>query len=135
RVRAARFPNNLLVTQTHDTKRSGDVRARIGALSSMPEEWAARVRRWLELTRELEGPDDVERYFVFQTLAGAWPLELERLQAYMEKALREAKRTTNWVEPDEAHEAGVQAFCRALYDHEAFRADFDPFAEDVARAG
>ena len=50
--RAERFPRNLLVTQTHDTKRSGDVRARIGALSSMPEEWAARVRRWLDLRRD-----------------------------------------------------------------------------------
>ena len=33
RERAERFPRNLLVTQTHDTKRSGDVRARIGALA------------------------------------------------------------------------------------------------------
>ena len=79
--RAERFPNNLLVTQTHDTKRSGDVRARIGALSAMADAWAQRVRRWLELTRDLVGPDDVERYLIFQTLAGAWPIELERLQA------------------------------------------------------
>src|SRR4051794_4321430 len=136
--RAERFPHNLLVTQTHDTKRSGDVRARIGALSTMPEAWAERVRRWLELTRDIgsaSAPDDPERSFVFQTLAGAWPIELERLQAYMEKALREAKRTTNWIEPDEAHEAGVQAFCAALYEHEAFRTDFDPFAAELARVG
>src|SRR5215210_4753965 len=125
-VRAERFPNNLLVTQTHDTKRSGDVRARIGALSTMPEEWAERVRRWLSLTAELVSdgaPDDVERYFVFQTLAGAWPIEAERLEAYMEKALREAKRNTSWVPEeyaaggtpqDEGWESRVFAFCRAL---------------------
>ena len=41
RERAERFPRNLLVTQTHDTKRSGDVRARIGALAGD----AGRVRR------------------------------------------------------------------------------------------
>jgi (1->4)-alpha-D-glucan 1-alpha-D-glucosylmutase len=133
--RADRFPHNLLVTQTHDTKRSGDVRARIGALSTMPEAWAERVRLWLRLTADLVGPDDIERYFVFQTLAGAWPIERERMQAYVEKALREAKRTTNWVEPDEAHEAGVQAFVAALYEHEAFLADFEPFAAELARAG
>jgi len=133
--RAERFPHNLLVTQTHDTKRSGDVRARIGALSAMPDEWAARVQRWLELTAEIPGPDDVERYLILQTLAGAWPLELERLQAYVEKALREAKRTTNWIEPDEAHEAAVQAYCAALYSHEAFLADFEPFAAELAVAG
>jgi (1->4)-alpha-D-glucan 1-alpha-D-glucosylmutase len=133
--RAERFPNNLLVTQTHDTKRSGDVRARIGALSTMPEAWAERVRHWLELTRDIEGGDDVERYFVLQTLVGAWPIEPERLQAYMEKALREAKRTTNWIEPDEEHEAAVQAFCAALFAHEPFRTDFDPFAAELARVG
>ena len=136
--RAERFPRNLLVTQTHDTKRSGDVRARIGALSAMPEQWAARVRRWLDLTREIgspSAPDDVERYFVFQTLAGAWPIDRERLGAYMEKALREGKRTTSWIEPDEAHEAAVQAFVAALYEHEAFLADFEPFAAELARAG
>ena len=133
--RAERFPHNLLVTQTHDTKRSGDVRARIGALSAMPEAWESRVRRWLDLTATIPGPDAVERYFVFQTLVGAWPLELERLQAYMEKALREAKRNTNWIEPDEAHERGVMEFCAALYSHAAFREDFEPFAAEVARAG
>ncbi len=135
RIRAERFPNNLLVTQTHDTKRSGDVRARIGALASMPVEWAVRVREWMDLTSTLPGPDTVERYLVFQTLVGAWPLEAERLQAYMEKALREAKRTTNWVDPDEEHEAAVMEFCRALYSHEAFLAAFEPFAAAVAQAG
>ena len=135
RVRAERFPHNLLVTQTHDTKRSGDVRARIGVLSAMPEAWAEHVRRWLDACSPLEGPDAVERYFVFQTLVGAWPIEPERLEAYMEKALREAKRTTNWIEPDEAHEAAVQEFCRALYSHREFLEDFEPFAAEVARLG
>jgi (1->4)-alpha-D-glucan 1-alpha-D-glucosylmutase len=135
RERAERFPRNLLVTQTHDTKRSGDVRARIGALAGMASEWEARVRSWLSLVEDVPGPDGAERYFVFQTLVGAWPIEPERLEAYMEKAMREAKQRTNWIEPDEAHEAAVKAFCRALYDHEAFRADFEPFADQVARAG
>ena len=98
--RAERFPLNLLITQTHDTKRSGDVRARIGALAGMADEWAAHVRRWLEACSTIAGPDAVERYLIFQTLVGAWPLEVERLEAYVEKAMREAKRNTNWIEPD-----------------------------------
>jgi (1->4)-alpha-D-glucan 1-alpha-D-glucosylmutase len=133
--RARRFPHNLLVTQTHDTKRSGDVRARIGALAGIPEEWAAHVRRWLEASSAIEGPDHVERYFIFQTLVGAWPIAVERVEAYVEKALREAKRTTSWIEPDTAHEERVKAFCRALYDHRPFLADFEPFAAEVARLG
>jgi (1->4)-alpha-D-glucan 1-alpha-D-glucosylmutase len=133
--RARRFPHNLLITQTHDTKRSGDVRARIGALAGMPDEWAAHVRRWFEACSPLRGPDPRERYFIFQTLVGAWPIEPERLEAYVEKALREAKRTTSWIEPDTAHEDRVKAFCRGLYEHRPFLADFEPFAAAVARAG
>ena len=132
---AERPPRNLLVTQTHDTKRSGDVRARIGALSGMAEQWEAHVRGWLALTSAVPGPDAAERYLVFQTLVGAWPIEPERLDGYLEKALREAKRTTNWIEPDEEHEAAVKAFARGLSDLPEFREDFDPFVAEVAAAG
>jgi (1->4)-alpha-D-glucan 1-alpha-D-glucosylmutase len=133
--RARRFPRNLLSSSTHDTKRSGDVRARIAALSLMPGVWEEHVREWMELCAWIEGPDPVERYFLFQTLVGAWPIELERLQAYMEKAMREAKLRSNWIEPDLEHERRVKDLCRALYDHERFLADFEPFAAKVARAG
>jgi (1->4)-alpha-D-glucan 1-alpha-D-glucosylmutase len=133
--RAARFPHNLLITQTHDTKRSGDARARIGVLAGMAEEWESHVRRWFEACSPLRGPDAVERYFIFQTLVGVWPIEPGRLEAYMEKALREAKRNTNWIEPDEGHEERVKAFCRTLFDHRPFLTDFEPFAAEVARLG
>jgi (1->4)-alpha-D-glucan 1-alpha-D-glucosylmutase len=132
---AERPPLNLLVTQTHDTKRSGDVRARIGAIAGMAEEWEAHVRGWLELTSEVPGPDDAERYLVFQTLAGAWPIEPERLDGYLEKALREAKRTTTWIDPDDEHEAAVKAYARGLIELPEFRSDFDPFVAELAAAG
>jgi (1->4)-alpha-D-glucan 1-alpha-D-glucosylmutase len=132
---AERRPRNLLVTQTHDTKRSGDVRARLGALAGMAEQWEAHVRGWLELTSAVPGPDAVERYLVLQTLVGAWPIEPERLDAYLEKALREAKRTTSWIEPDAEHEAAVKAYARGLHDLPEFREDFDPFVAELAAAG
>ena len=136
--RAQRFPRNLLVTSTHDTKRSGDVRMRLAALSVLADQFVARVRRWREVTAPLKqdgGPDGPEELLVYQTLLGAWPLEPERLDGYLEKALREAKRTSNWIEPDEAHEAAVQRFARGLYDFLPFREDFDPFQAEVARLG
>jgi (1->4)-alpha-D-glucan 1-alpha-D-glucosylmutase len=133
--RAARFPHNLLITQTHDTKRSGDARARIGVLAGRADEWEGHVRRWFEACSPLRGPDTVERYFIFQTLVGVWPIEPGRLDRYIEKALREAKRNTNWIEPDEGHEERVKAFCRALFDHRPFLTDFEPFAAEVARLG
>jgi (1->4)-alpha-D-glucan 1-alpha-D-glucosylmutase len=136
--RAARFPLNLLTTQTHDAKRSADVRARIGALSSMAGEWSEAVERWLSLTEELRSdgaPDDVERLFIFQTLVGAWPIEVGRVEEYMEKALREAKRNTNWVDQNTEWEDAVKRFCRELYRHGPFRSDFEQFAARVATAG
>jgi (1->4)-alpha-D-glucan 1-alpha-D-glucosylmutase len=135
--RARRFPQGMLTTNTHDTKRSADVRARIVALTWIPDEWEARVRRWMELTNSLcEGaPDDVERYFLFQTLVGAWPIEVERIESYMEKALREAKRNSNWIEPNQSWEASVLAFCRALYEYRPFRDDFEAFVERLAPLG
>jgi (1->4)-alpha-D-glucan 1-alpha-D-glucosylmutase len=72
---------------------------------------------------------------IFQTLLGAWPITAERLEAYLEKALREAKAHTSWVEPDEAHEAAVQGFARALLGHRDFLRTFEPFQRDVAAAG
>lgn len=125
--REARFPRHLLATQTHDTKRSGDVRARIATLAGMADEWAAHVRSW----RRLDDPN--EDYLLWQTLIGAWPIERERVEAYMQKALREAKVNTNWIEPDEAHEARVRAAIGGVYAE--LPPGFEAFAARVAEAG
>jgi (1->4)-alpha-D-glucan 1-alpha-D-glucosylmutase len=125
--RAERFPLHLLATQTHDTKRSGDVRARIGALAGMADEWTGVARAW----RILDDPN--ENYLLLQTLVGAWPLERERIEAYMEKALREAKVNTSWTDPDEAHEHGVREAIGRFYERPP--ADFEAFAARVAAEG
>ena len=131
--RLERHPHTLLASQTHDTKRAGDVRARIGALAARADEWAERVHRWHALTGGMDDPN--EEYLVWQTLVGAWPIVPGRLELYLEKALREAKRTTSWLEPDEAHERRVKEFVRSLYSNQEFLADFEPFAFRIARAG
>ena len=77
--RARRFPSTLLATQTHDTKRSGDVRARIGALSAHADEWCEQVERW----RVLNAPFGPARHptrrgvLLYQTLIGSWPIDAE----------------------------------------------------------
>jgi (1->4)-alpha-D-glucan 1-alpha-D-glucosylmutase len=136
--RAERFPLALLTTQTHDAKRSGDVRARIAALASMPEDWDVEVQRWFELTEPLvegDAPDGVERYFIFQTLLGAWPISSDRMGQYVVKALREAKRNTSWVEQNVEWENAVVRFCDALYSDQAFLGSFEPFTARVAEVG
>jgi (1->4)-alpha-D-glucan 1-alpha-D-glucosylmutase len=142
--RARRFSAGLLVTQTHDTKRSGDARARIGALAGMADDWRASVMRWHAMTAALRpdedrfarrshddgarsGPGFAEEYLIYQTLVGVWPIEAERLDAYLVKALREAKRQTSWVGPNERFEHNVKRFARELIEHPPFRGEFMAF--------
>jgi (1->4)-alpha-D-glucan 1-alpha-D-glucosylmutase len=133
RERLERHPLQLLASQTHDTKRAGDVRARIGALAGMHEQWAERVGRWHELTGGMDDPN--EEYLLWQTLVGAWPIIPSRLEQYLEKALREAKRNSNWIDPNERHEGRAKKFVRSLYENQSFLDDFEPFAQQVAVAG
>jgi (1->4)-alpha-D-glucan 1-alpha-D-glucosylmutase len=140
--RAGRTPMGLLAATTHDTKRSADTRARIGALASMADEYAVAVRRWFVLAGAAtaaaglaDGPSPREWWYLFQTLLGSWPIADDRLHEHMLKAMREARLTTNWAEPDEAHEAAVLTAYRALAALPAFDAEFVPFAERVANAG
>jgi (1->4)-alpha-D-glucan 1-alpha-D-glucosylmutase len=137
-ARRRRFPSSLLAGTTHDTKRSADVRARIGAISQIPERWTAAVDAWRTLTAELraEGaPDLTEELLLYQTMAGAWPLDADRLWRYLEKALREAKRNTAWVDGDPYWEARVEGFCRALFEHEPFLHAFRPIVEELELLG
>lgn len=137
-VRAERFPRGMLTTQTHDTKRSGDARARLGALSEMAAEWETHVRRWYELSEALVvdgAPDRHERYLLFQTLVAVWPIGIERLGGYLEKALREAKRNTSWVDQNRDWEARVIAFAEQLLAYEPFLEDFLAFVDEVVAAG
>jgi len=130
-ARLAEFPHCLLATSTHDTKRSEDVRARLAALSELPEEWGKAMRRWQTMNRkhrrEIDGetaPDANEEYLLYQTLLGAWPLEglhdgnraefTQRIQAYMEKAVREAKTNSSWMEPNAVWDGAVRDFVAAL---------------------
>jgi (1->4)-alpha-D-glucan 1-alpha-D-glucosylmutase len=136
--RAERFPRAVLTTHTHDAKRSGDVTARLVALSWIAADWIDAVHRWRKLNAHLKAegaPDGNEELLIYQALVGGWPLEPERLLRYVEKALREAKTNTSWVAQNEVWEAAVKVFCYGLYGHEPFRADFEPFAERVAGAG
>jgi len=137
--RAARFPENLLTTMTHDTKRSADVRARIGALASIPGQTAQAWELFANLTEPLRqdgAPDDVERYFIFQTLAGAWPIEPERLEEYLEKAFREAKRNTSWVSQNLEWEQSVKRFARKVAEDAVLETpELSAFLTEVTRLG
>ena len=149
------WPHSLNATSTHDTKRGEDTRARINVLSEMPEEWNRAVYRWRELNRAhrvtiegSEAPDANEEYLLYQTLVGTWPLApmdaeerdvyTSRLQEYMQKALKEAKLHTSWINPNEQYERAVREFVAHVLDpsrSDAFVRDLSEFARLPTRAG
>ncbi|MEY2567988.1 MAG: (1-_4)-alpha-D-glucan 1-alpha-D-glucosylmutase [Actinomycetota bacterium] len=135
---AERWPATMLATSTHDTKRSEDVRARISLLSEIPGHWAETVRRWRttnERHRRNGWPDPAAEYLLYQTMVGAWPLELERALAYMEKATKEAKTHTSWTDPDPAYDEAVADFVRAVYADPDFGIDLEGFVARLTEPG
>ena len=135
---AAEHPAAMLATSTHDTKRSEDVRARLTLLSEIPAEWTAAVLRWSALNarhRRGDRPDRNTEYHLYQTLVGAHPIGLDRLQQYIEKAAREAKTHTSWTAVDEGYERALREFVeRALADPE-FAAALEAFVSPLIGPG
>jgi maltooligosyltrehalose synthase len=125
---AAAWPGTLTTLSTHDTKRQEDVRARLAVLAERHQEWARAVAAWRQVTGPAPDPD-IE-YLTWQTLAGAWPVSMDRLNEYLTKAMREAKTRTFWTNPDQDYEAAVLAFAgRAPRDSiAAFVAEIEPDA-------
>ncbi len=152
------WPATLLATSTHDTKRSEDARARIAAISEVPDLWRRSLQRWRAANRkakqkidEIEAPDANEEYLLYQTLLGTWPVDslgapekiatpryIERIQAYMAKALKEAKLNTSWIQPNEPWDGAMQDFVAKILDpspRNKFMSIFLPVAEETARLG
>lgn len=122
--------HTLLATSTHDTKRGEDARSRLLVLTELAQAWGEAVTRWSEraaLHRVGSLPDRQTEYFIWQTLVGAWPLSLERAQAYFKKAAREAKRQTSWLAPDPTYEAGVLSFVESILGDAALTSELTRF--------
>src|ERR1700730_13258995 len=102
-TRAKDWPHGMTATATHDTKRGEDARARLAALTEIPDEWTSTVAQWkllnaphVVLDGKKRAPTATREYMLYQTLLGAWPMQkpdqsfIERIQAYALKAVREA---------------------------------------------
>ena len=112
---AASWPATMTTLSTHDTKRQEDVRARLAALAEHPAAWQRAVADWHDRALALPGavpPDPPTEYLLWQTLAGAWPISDDRLIEYLSKAMREAKLSTRWTDPDARYEAAAISFAR-----------------------
>ena len=131
------FPTTMTTLSTHDTKRADDVRARMLVLSEIPDRFAEKLNGWHESTAKYRGAsvDKGTEWFLFQTMIGAWPLTLDRLKQYMQKAMREAKLQTSWVNNNAEYESALNAYMEALLSDEAFLADFTGFIAEIEQAG
>ncbi|HEX7888099.1 MAG TPA: malto-oligosyltrehalose synthase [Ramlibacter sp.] len=138
-------PHCLLGTSTHDSKRGEDLRARIDVLSEIPSQWEdclLRLSGWaqLYLTRKPKEtwPSHNDIWLLFQTLLGLWPAQApgeaaredlrRRVQAYMRKAIREAKLATSWVCPEADYEDAVEKYVDGV-----LRSGPSPFADELQK--
>jgi (1->4)-alpha-D-glucan 1-alpha-D-glucosylmutase len=134
----AHWPTAMLASSTHDTKRSEDVRARIHLLAEIPTRWSDAVQRWAGLNerhRRNGLPDRNAEYLFYQTVVGAWPIQSDRMVAYMEKASREAKTHTSWTQPNEAYDSALRGFVEASMGDREFRADLERFVTPLIEPG
>jgi len=155
-TRLEKQPDALSGTSTHDTKRGEDARARLYTLTEAPARWAECVTRWREMNKDkvsmLEdgpAPRPAVAWMIYQALAGVWPVTLQpddaeglkalegRFVEFVEKALREAKQRTDWVDSNDAYESAVLDYVRHLLspDNQPFLQDFTTSLLPFIRAG
>ena len=115
------------------------------------QRWRAANRRWKKQIDDAHAPDANEEYLLYQTLLGVWPIEpsgaaaksvspefIERIQAYMAKALKEAKLNTSWIQPNEPWDSAMNEFVAKIlgsFAEEQVPSGFIPVAEEIARLG
>ena len=150
--RSRSWPDEMVATSTHDSKRSEDVRARINVLSEIPLEWHRKVRAWREMNSDkkslcdgVEGPSSNDEYLFYQTLIGAWPTGdeaqnlserfVERMRDYMIKAVREAKEKTSWANQNVDYECTLTKFVNGVLESQNFRNDFVAFQQRISHFG
>jgi (1->4)-alpha-D-glucan 1-alpha-D-glucosylmutase len=134
----ASHPRTMTTLSTHDTKRSDDVRARLAVITEAPGQWRSFLRRWSRANASLktEGkPDRNTEYFMYQTMIGAWPIERDRLSAYMEKAAREAKQHTSWTQQNKEFEDALRTFIERIYGSNEFIAAIGEFVSRIVAPG
>jgi (1->4)-alpha-D-glucan 1-alpha-D-glucosylmutase len=115
-------PATMTTLSTHDTKRSEDVRARLVVLAEIPDAWNSGVRDWQARAQDHGPPDPNTDYLFWQTLVGTLPIDADRLDDYLLKAVREAKQHTSWLDPNEEYERRLSAYVRAVMADESLLA-------------
>jgi (1->4)-alpha-D-glucan 1-alpha-D-glucosylmutase len=134
----SQHPLTMTTLSTHDTKRSDDVRARLAVLTEIPSRMRAAFHRWSRRNRIFKTqsfPDHNTEYFLYQTLIGAWPISRDRVVAYMEKAVREAKQQTSWTHQNKEFEDATKSFIEQIFESAEFLSELESFVAQVILPG
>jgi (1->4)-alpha-D-glucan 1-alpha-D-glucosylmutase len=112
----------------------------------MPGEWSAFVSQCRSI--EAAKPDPADEIMLYQMIVGAWPTGLlpsdeagcrsfaERLAAWQQKALREAKLHTDWTAPNQHYETVARDFLFSLFSPQGqFLPLAQSFVDMIAPAG
>jgi (1->4)-alpha-D-glucan 1-alpha-D-glucosylmutase len=159
-ARAKSAGAGLVPSSTHDTKRSGDARARLYALSELAVPFEHGLAHYRSLVAaELREPvrpaggDSViaqQSRLLAQTVLEVLPADpgangasavddrlAERVRGAMIKCVREAKLYSSWDAPDERYERSVAALVEASMASGArlVREAFGELVDEVARIG
>lgn len=152
-TRMERWPDAMLTTSTHDTKHGEDARIRLNVLSEIPGEWEAHLNRWANINagakQEVNGllaPDAADEYLYYQNLLSTWPPNeshpgdelINRMKRFMNKALKEAKVHTSWINPSNEYDAAMEHFIDSTLrggKSADFLKSFVPFAHEIAALG
>ena len=131
-AREAGWPAGMTTLSTHDTKRSEDVRARLAVLAELRDDYADMAARW---SKRAGLPEPTLDALAWQSLVGAWPIDEERLVAYLDKAAKEAKVRTSWVDHDEEFEAAVAAWPGRVLGDPELVANVESFVDMIKAPG
>ena len=124
-------PLTMTTLSTHDTKRSDDVRARLAVLSELPGTLplrhpplgraSTRIPHQVRIGRRISRSQ--HRIFLLSDPDRRVALSVDRAQAYMLKAVREAKQHTSWVANNKEFEDALNSFIERTLAHEPFIAE------------
>ena len=140
------WPTSMTTLSTHDTKRAEDARVQLSVVAGVPAAWAEALALWRQGASEHRSAvlDGATEMLVWQTLVATWqpagvdgpggPISSERLLAYLEKAVKEAKRHTTWTAPDTEYEEAVAAFATGVLGDEDLLAQVGAFIAATAPA-
>ena len=105
----------------------------------MPTVFAGAVAEWSRLNESHRAdpslPDRNAEWLLYQTLVGAWPLSAERALAYIEKASKEAKEHTSWVDPDPVYDDALRRFVEGVLGDTEFAASLEAFVAPLVEPG